>query len=70
MDKVFSEPAEVNLADGQVVVDCEDGGRTKFTPEAALETAHRLGDKAVEAIVDRGRAEEAAAVEGESERPA
>ncbi len=56
MDKHFSEAANVKVEAGEVVVDCPDGGSTGFTPEAALETARRLGDMAVEAIIERGRA--------------
>ena len=56
MTKHFSEAANVKLDDGEVVVDCPDGESTGFTPEAALETAQRLGDMAVEAIIERGRA--------------
>lgn len=59
MTKHFSEPAEVKVSDGEVVVDCPDGESSAFTPEAALETAQRLGDMAVEAIIERGQAEAA-----------
>lgn len=57
VDKHFSEPAEVKVKGGEVVVDCPDGKSTAFTPEAALKTAQRLGDMAVEAIIERGQAE-------------
>ena len=61
MTKHFSEAADVKVAGGEVVVDCPDGESTGFTPEAALETARRLGDMAVEVIIERGRAGTAAA---------
>jgi hypothetical protein len=57
--KHFSEAAEVKVDKGEVVVDCPDGESTAFTPEAALETAQRLGDMAVEAIIKRGQADAA-----------
>jgi hypothetical protein len=57
--KHFSEAAEVKVDKGEVVVDCPDGESTAFTPEAALETAQRLGDMAVEAIIERGQADAA-----------
>lgn len=59
MGKHYSEAAEVKIEGGEVVVDCPDGESSAFTPEAALKTAQRLGDMAVEAIIERGRAEAA-----------
>ena len=56
MTKSFDEPASVKVEGGEVVVDCPDGVTSAWTPEAALKTAQALGDKAVEAIIERGRA--------------
>ena len=57
MTQPFHKPADVKVEGGQVIVDCPDGEVSAWTPEAALATAQALGDKAVEAIVERGRSE-------------
>ncbi|HEX8382121.1 MAG TPA: hypothetical protein VF592_01965 [Sphingomonas sp.] len=59
MVKRLNKAAEVKVSDGDVVVKCPEGEDAVFTPEAALQTAQRLGDKAVEAIIDRGRVDAA-----------
>jgi hypothetical protein len=53
--KRYDEPATARVENGEVFVDCVDGDTTVFTPEAALETARRVEQAAVEVIVERGR---------------
>ena len=63
MVKPHSEPAQVERADGEILIDGPDGMTSSLTPEAALETAKLLEDKAVEAIVARHRGEEDASTD-------
>ena len=58
MVKPHSEPAQVDRVDGEILVDGPDGMTSSLTPEAALKTARRLEEKAVEAIVARHGGEE------------
>lgn len=51
--KPHETPAKVDRVDGEILVDGPDGMTTSLTPEAALQTAKRLEEKAVEAIVAR-----------------
>ena len=48
-DKVHDEPSNVAAVQGRVVVDGPDGVAILFTPEAALETGHRLIEAATAA---------------------
>lgn len=49
MAKVYDEASNVDAEDGAVVVDGPDGVAVAVTPDAALEIADRLTDKAAEA---------------------
>jgi predicted phosphoribosyltransferase len=51
MDEAHDTPSEVTRVDGVVIVDGPDGVATTMTPKAALETAQRLTDQAIEALV-------------------
>lgn len=53
MVKPYDKPANVTRVDDEILIDGPDGMTTSMTPEAALKTARRLEDKAVEAIVAR-----------------
>lgn len=46
---VFSEPSEVSIEQGEVIVEGPDGVAVTFTPDAAEETARRLAEAAAEA---------------------
>jgi hypothetical protein len=48
-DKVYSEPSEVAAEQGKVVVDGPDGVAVTITPDAAVETSHRLLESGLEA---------------------
>ena len=43
-EKTQDRPSEVNAEDGQVIVDGPDGVAVTLTPDAAIETSHRLLD--------------------------
>jgi hypothetical protein len=49
MDKAHSEPSEVAAEEGEVIVEGPDGVAVSMTPDAAIETSHRLLDRATEA---------------------
>lgn len=49
MGNPFDEPSHVEAVDGEVVVDGPDGVAVSLTPDAAMATADRLADAAVEA---------------------
>ncbi len=55
MSKPHDKPSKVTSAEGEVLIDGPDGMTSSMTPEAALETARRLGDVAVDAIIERGQ---------------
>lgn len=40
--RIHDDPSEVAAEDGQVVVDGPDGVALTLTPDAAVETSHRL----------------------------
>jgi hypothetical protein len=42
MIKIYSEPSEVAAEKGEVSVDGPDGVAVTLTPDAAIETSHRL----------------------------
>lgn len=58
MVKPHDKAAEVTRVDGEILIDGPDGMTTSLTPEAALKTARRLEDKAVEAIIAQHGGEE------------
>jgi hypothetical protein len=43
-DKTYDEPSEVAAEAGEVIVDGPDGVAVSLTPDAAIETSHRLLD--------------------------
>jgi hypothetical protein len=47
--KPYDEASEVTAEDGTVMVDGPDGVAVSLTPEAAVETSHRLLEKGVTA---------------------
>lgn len=49
MSKIYEDASKVTAEDGSVLLDGPDGVAVAVTPEAALETADRLTDKAAEA---------------------
>lgn len=49
MSKIYKDASKVTAEDGSVLLDGPDGVAVAVTPEAALETADRLTDKAAEA---------------------
>ena len=51
MESVMShpDPSEVNVEEGQVLVEGPDGVAVSLTPDAAEETGHRLIKAALEA---------------------
>jgi hypothetical protein len=51
--ELHDEPSDVSAEKGQVVVDGPDGVAVNMTPEAAVETSHRLLDKGTEAAGQR-----------------
>ena len=44
--KPYSEPSDVGVEEGQVIVDGPDGVAVTFMPDAARETGHRMIDAA------------------------
>lgn len=46
---VCSEPSEVTVEEGEVIVEGPDGVAVTLSPEAAEETARRLAEAAAEA---------------------
>jgi hypothetical protein len=62
-DKPYDEASHVSAEEGEVVVDGPDGVAVTLTPDAAVETSHRLLDAGVTAAGQRrldknGRASE------------
>ncbi|PAX07258.1 hypothetical protein [Sphingomonas lenta] len=57
MVKPQDRPAKVERVDDEVLIDGPDGMTASLTPEAALETAQRLEDKAKEAMGARSGGE-------------
>lgn len=53
MVKPHDKPAKVERVDDEVLIDGPDGMTASLTPEAALKTAQRLEQKAIEAIIAR-----------------
>lgn len=54
----FNEPSDVSAEQGEVIVDGPDGVAVSLTPEAAVETSHRLLEQGVTAqgqLVQSGR---------------
>jgi hypothetical protein len=49
MTKLFTEPSEVHVIDGEVIVDGPDGAHYSTTPQAAAKTSARLLEAAVRA---------------------
>jgi hypothetical protein len=41
-DHTYDEPSKIKAKDGEVVVDGPDGVAVTLTPDAAIETSHRL----------------------------
>lgn len=48
-DEIYDTPSQVVAKDGKVVVDGPDGVAVTLTPDAAIETSHRLLDGGVTA---------------------
>ena len=51
--EIHDKPSDVSAKEGQVIVDGPDGVAVNMTPEAAVETSHRLLDKGTEAAGQR-----------------
>lgn len=47
--KSYSDPSDVNIEEGQVIVEGPDGVAVTLTPDAAEETGRRLIDAATQA---------------------
>ena len=50
----YSEPSDVDVEQGQVIVEGPDGVAVTFTPDAAEETGHRMIDAATQARANPG----------------
>ena len=48
-ERVHDEPSDVAAEDGMVIVDGPNGVAVTLTPDAAVETSHRLLDGGLEA---------------------
>jgi hypothetical protein len=48
-DKTYADPSSVKAEHGKVIVDGPDGVAVTITPEAAVETSHRLLEKGLKA---------------------
>jgi hypothetical protein len=51
-NKIHDEPSKVEVQEGGVHVDGPDAVDVTMTPKAALETAKRLGNAAVDLLID------------------
>jgi len=60
--KSYSDPSDIHIEEGQVIVEGPDGVAVTLTPDAAEETGRRMIDAAMEA---RARPGPADAGEGE-----
>ena len=49
--KSYSDPSDVNIEEGQVIVEGPDGVAVTLTPDAAEETGRRLIDAASQARI-------------------
>jgi hypothetical protein len=48
-DRIYDEPSEVTAKDGVVEVEGPDHVKVRLSPDAALDTSHRLYDAAAHA---------------------
>jgi hypothetical protein len=55
--KTYDEPSEVDAEQGDVTVDGPDGVAVSLTPDAAVETGHRLIEAGIEGTGQRVRSE-------------
>ena len=53
MAKVYDSPSDVSAIGEEVQLDGPDGVAVSLTPEAALKTASRIDDAAVEALLSK-----------------
>lgn len=55
MTQPHAKPRTVFYENGEVVIDGPDGAIISLTPEAALQTADRLDEAALDALIARAR---------------
>ncbi|RXD07215.1 hypothetical protein EQZ23_03870 [Sphingomonas sp. UV9] len=55
MTQPFAEPRDVFHENGEVVIDGPNGGVIAMTPEAALRTAGRLDEAALDELIARAQ---------------